>query len=48
VRRRARPRRIAAVLRARVGVLRAMNRGGERVYRTDRKETHWRTLKRNQ
>jgi hypothetical protein len=34
---------------ARVGMLRAMNYGVERVFRSDRKETHWgkRKLKRD-
>jgi len=38
------------LLHARVGMLRAMNHGRERVFRTDRKETHWgkRKLKRDQ
>jgi hypothetical protein len=29
------------LLHARVGMLKAMNHGRERVFRTDRKETHW-------
>jgi hypothetical protein len=29
------------LLHARVGMLRAMNHGRERVFRSDRKETHW-------
>jgi len=39
----------APLLHARVGMLRAMNHGVERVY-SDRKETHWgkRKLKRDQ
>jgi hypothetical protein len=38
------------LLHARVGMLRAMNHGVERVFRTDRKETHWgkRKLKRDE
>jgi hypothetical protein len=38
------------LLHARVGMLRAMNHGAERVFRSDRKETHWgkRKLKRDQ
>ena len=37
------------LLHARVGMLRAMNHGRERVFRSDRKETHWgrRKLKRD-
>ena len=35
---------------ARIGVMRALNRGVERVFNPDRKETHWgnRKLKRDQ
>jgi hypothetical protein len=29
------------LLHARVGMLRAMNHGRERVFRSDRRETHW-------
>jgi hypothetical protein len=38
------------LLHARVGMLRAMNHGRERVFRSDRKETHWgkRKLKRDE
>ena len=38
------------LLHARVGMLRAMSHGGERVFDTDRKETHWgkRKLKRDE
>jgi hypothetical protein len=38
------------LLHARVGMLRAMNHGVERVFRLDRKETHWgrRKLKRDE
>jgi hypothetical protein len=38
------------LLHARVGMLRAMNHSRERIFRTDRKETHWgkRKLKRDQ
>jgi hypothetical protein len=38
------------LLHARVGMLRAMNHGAERVFRSDRKETHWgkRKLKRDE
>jgi hypothetical protein len=39
----------APLLHARVGMLRAMHYGAERVFRSDRKETHWgkRKLKRD-
>jgi len=39
-----------SLLNARVGMLRAMNYSVERVFRTDRKETHWgkRKLKRDE
>jgi hypothetical protein len=38
------------LLYARVGMLRALNHGVERVFRSDRKETHWgkRRLKRDE
>jgi hypothetical protein len=38
------------MLHARVGMVRAMNHGRERVFNPDRKETHWakRKLKRNE
>jgi hypothetical protein len=38
------------LMHARVGMLRAMNHGRERVFRTDRKEKHWakRKLKRDE
>jgi hypothetical protein len=38
------------LLHARVGMLRAMNHGVERVFRSDRKDTHWgkRKLKRDE
>jgi hypothetical protein len=38
------------LLHARVGMLRAMNHGGERVFRSDRQETRWgkRKLKRDE
>jgi hypothetical protein len=38
------------LLHARVGMLRTMNHGGERVLRNDRKKTHWdrRKLKRDE
>jgi hypothetical protein len=40
----------APLLHARVGMLRALNHGVERVFNTDRKETHWgkRKLKRDE
>jgi hypothetical protein len=33
------------LLHARVGMLRAMHHGAERVFRSDRRETHWRKRK---
>jgi hypothetical protein len=40
----------AWLMLARIGMLRAMNHGRERVFRSDRKETHWgkRKLKRDE